>query len=102
MAKHHMTTADFQMLKRVEAGDVTWNEDARGRISYRLWSDEHTYVTCTPRLKRLDSFGLIDRWRAAGYTHAMKGGVDLSVRGCRLRAQARGESRPDGTDEVRS
>ena len=82
---HHATLRplDFKMLHEVEAEHVSWRQDAIGRRSYRHWSDEHTYTTCTPRLKRLSTLGFIECQMAAGYTYALKGPVVLSAKGRR-------------------
>lgn len=70
-----ITEADRELLLRVHRspwdriaeGDVTWEADAAGRTSYKLWSSSGEYEIVTRRIKRLVEAGLVTR--ASGYRY---------------------------------
>lgn len=73
-----LTDADRSLLARVDADDVTWRSNVAGRVSFRLWATEEECVIVTPRGKRLEAAGLIERYEGWQYG---KGGVELTAAG---------------------
>lgn len=73
------SAGDLALLARVKDYEVTFRSNISGRISYRAWSSETQYVTCTKAAKRLDARGWIKCWHNP--SSFGKGGVELTAAG---------------------
>lgn len=66
--------SELDLLRAVEAEEITWNRD-----SWRHWSDERTYVLVTKPMRALEAQGLVKRHMAPGFGYVRRGYVDLTI-----------------------
>ena len=79
-----LRASQIGLLRRVKAGDVTWNSNVSGRVGYRLWSSEREYVLVTGPMKRLNDLGFLKLWHNP--SNFGRGGVELTEAGKRVLA----------------
>lgn len=73
-----LTDSERDLLDRIADDDVTYVHRGNAGTSYRVWSSEHDYETCTKPVARLIDLGLARR--ASGY-RITSGPVQLTEAG---------------------
>lgn len=77
-----VTAVECELLRAVQAEEITWNRD-----SWRRWSDERTFVLVTKPMRALEARGLVARHMAPGFGYVRRGYVELTPGGRRRLAE---------------